>query len=123
MPGLSDLKYVLVAFLLLFLSFGLVKSTFEVLKSNKRLEDLNKEVSVLEEEKSVLTENIAYKQTNEYIEERAREDLNLVKPGEKVYVIVGDDAAKVLSESSIRLEKKEKPYMNSNWYMWYRLFF
>jgi len=41
----------------------------------------------MEEEKREYKNKVAYKQTDEYIEEKARNDLNLIKPGEKVYVV------------------------------------
>jgi cell division protein FtsB len=122
MSKMSKTKYLLGAVLFILLSVSFIKSTFDVLKSKERLDDLNKEVEMLEKEKSEIEEEISYKQTKEYIEEKARNELNLIKPGEKVYVVMGGDSSSgdVLSESDAVIENEDE---KSNWYSWYRLFF
>ncbi len=116
-------KYILGSLILLFLAFGFVKSTTKVYQSSKRLGDFEKEVSDLENEKVKLEKEIEYKKTSEYIEEKARNELNLIKPGEKVYVIgdtSNEDSSNVLSET---VERINPGYKDNNWYMWYKLFF
>jgi len=121
----SNLKYILGACLLAFLSYGFIKSGFEVLEGSKRLTEVQEEVLSLESEKNKLEEEIEYKKTEEYIEEKSRNDLNLVKPGETIYVVKKSGESKekspsVLSETD---EKMDLTYKDANWYMWYRLFF
>ena len=74
----------------------------------------------------------AFKKTDEYIEEKARNDLNLIKPGEKVYVVKSTEdgvSGNVLSEADVApSESKEtvegaEENKDENWYSWYRLFF
>ena len=116
-------KYILGSLTLLFFTFGFVKSTIKVYQSSKRLEDFEKEASDLEGEKAKLEEEIKYKKTSEYIEEKARNELNLVRSGEKVYVIrdTSDESfSNVLSET---VERFDSSYKDGNWYMWYKLFF
>jgi len=108
------------------LSFGLIRSSFEVFKGVGRMSDLEKEVAGLQNKEKELEESIEYKKTAEYIEEKARNDLNLIKPGESVYVISGPGSEsysdkKVLSTSSERLGMKR--IEDTNWYKWYKLFF
>jgi len=115
-----------ISVVLLILSIGLIRSSFEVFKGVGRMSDLEKEVTGLQNKEKKLKESIEYKKTAEYIEEKARNDLNLIKPGESVYVLSGPGSEgyadkKVLSTSSNRLGKKRVE--NSNWYKWYRLFF
>ena len=115
-----------ISVVLLILSIGLIRSSFEVFKGVGRMSDLEKEVTGLQNKEKKLKESIEYKKTAEYIEEKPRNDLNLIKPGESVYVLSGPGSEgyadkKVLSTSSNRLGKKRVE--NSNWYKWYRLFF
>jgi len=123
MKVLPKTKYILGSLLLLFFAFGFVKSTIEIYQSSKRLGDFEKEVSDLESEKIRLEEEIEYKKTSEYIEEKARNELNLVRSGEKVYVIrdtSDESSSNVLSET---VEMLDSNYKDNNWYMWYKLFF
>ncbi len=126
----SRLKYFLGSILFLFLTASFVKSSFEVFKSKDRLDEINQEILEMEKKKKDIEKEIEYKKTDEYIEEKARNDLNLIKPDEEIYVVVkskNDDNTlnNVLSESDKReIENKEvKNNQNKNWYSWYRLFF
>lgn len=118
---MSKFKYLLGSTLFIFLSVSFVKSSFDVLKSKDRLDEINEEVRVLENEKTEIEKDIEYKKSDEYIEEKARNELNLIKPGEKVYVVMGGDdpSDNVLSESDVAQKQDDK----SNWYSWYKLFF
>lgn len=73
-----------------------------------------------------LNADIEYKKTDAYVEEKARNDLNMIKPGERVYVVV--DSGKNTSSGGVlgtqdRGEKKENSPKDANWYAWYKLFF
>jgi cell division protein FtsL len=121
----TKFKYILGTILLFIVSISLIKSSIQVFKSKGRLDEVNQELSKLEDEKKKLEAEIQYKQTQEYIEEKARNDLNLIKPGEKVYVVVGEEnkassETNVLSGSS---ERKKNDTKDKNWYSWYKLFF
>lgn len=124
----SLFKYLLIGTLLFVLSISFIKSSFDVLKSKKRLDELNAEIVSMERKSQELEESINYKKTDEYVEEKARNDLSLIKPGEQVYVVVkGDETAmtekSVLGESSDNNSKKGGNIKDSNWYSWYSLFF
>lgn len=119
----SKTKHILGSLTLLFLAFGFVKSTIEVYQSSKRLGDFAKEVSDLESEKAKLEEEIEHKKTLEYIEEKARNELNLVKPGERVYVIKDTPEGNLSDVLSETVERFDPNYKDDNWYMWYKLFF
>lgn len=73
-----------------------------------------------------LNADIEYKKTDAYIEEKARNDLNMIKPGERVYVVV--DSGKTTSSSEVlgtqnKSEKEKDGPKDANWYAWYKLFF
>ncbi len=132
MSSNSRLKYILGIIFFTVLSVNTVKSALNVLKSKDRLDQVNEEVAMLEEEKRGIEEEIEFKKTDEYIEEKARNDLNLIKPGEKVYVVKSTEdgvSGNVLSEADVApSESKEtvegaEENKDENWYSWYRLFF
>ena len=124
MSKFGNKKYILGTVIFVVLSISFIKSSFNVLKSKDRLDRINDEISLLEQSKNEIEKDIEYRKSDEYIEERARDDLNLIKPGEKVYVVVGgegdENSSKVLSESDVREGAGEK---DKNWYSWYKLFF
>jgi len=127
MPKKGQLRYITISIILLVMSFGLIRSGILLLGGSNRLDELKQEVATLETQKSSLEQNINYKQTNEYIEERARNDLSLIKPGEKVYVVVsGSDGANeqkdVLGGSTKGIEESAG-IKATNMYLWFKLFF
>ncbi len=131
MPKKNDLKFITISIILLALSVGLVRSSIGLLSGGKRLKEIELEVVGLESQKGTLEKSIKYKQTNDYIEERARNDLNLVKPGEKIYVVASGSGGSdnqnsnipnVLSSSSKKLEES-MGIKSTNLYQWYKLFF
>jgi cell division protein FtsB len=124
----AKLKYVILTVLFFVAAINLTRTTLEIFKSSKRLEDLGGEVSELQREKQELEESIGYQGTDAYVEERARNDLNLIKPGDHIFVIDGgievdgEISNDVLAEISERINK-ENDFKDSNIYHWYRLFF
>ncbi|HLD51411.1 hypothetical protein A3K34_00085 [candidate division WWE3 bacterium RIFOXYC1_FULL_40_10] len=134
MPLAKKIKLITITVLLSLVTIGLVKNSFMLLQSKKRLDDIRAEVTKLNNKKSELEAEIAYKQTPEYIEEKARNDLNMIKPGEKVYVYTGYSDDQVFSSNqeeyrSFAIKGVHGDVAGSSagrdapLYMWYRLFF
>lgn len=125
--GGRETKYIIGAVILLIISVVFIKSSFDVLKSKERLDEINSELSSLNEEKEKIEKEIEYKQTDEYVEEKARNELNLIKPGEKVYVVVEEGSESVVLSETDEIKQDEKEEIDKkkqkNWYLWYRLFF
>jgi cell division protein FtsB len=132
MLGKTRLIVLTIAFTLLAVNMFL--GAFSSLKNLERLEDLKNEVRGMETRRDALKKEIDYKQTDDYIEEKARNDLNLVKPGEKVYIVGGlDTDSKFSSEQDVfkglakNSEKVAGATSSRNilpvWYDWYSLFF
>lgn len=121
MSEINKPKYILGIIFFLVLSASTIRSSFSVLKSKDRLDSLNSEVAKLEEDMKKIETEIEFKKSDEYIEEKARNDLNLIRSGEKVYVVKGGEAQEesVLSITDQKTESEEK---KPNWYSWYRLF-
>ena len=125
--GGRETRYIIGAVILLIISVVFIKSSFDVLKSKERLDEINSELSLLNEEKEKIEKEIEYKQTDEYVEEKARNELNLIKPGEKVYVVVEESSGSVVLSETDEIKQDEKEEIDKkkqkNWYLWYRLFF
>jgi len=125
--GGRETRYIIGAVILLIISVVFIKSSFDVLKSKERLDEINSELSLLNEEKEKIEKEIEYKQTDEYVEEKARNELNLIKPGEKVYVVVEEGSESVVLSETDEIKQDEKEEIDKkkqkNWYLWYRLFF
>lgn len=132
-PKMTDLKLYIFVFFLLFLSVSLVISTISGLNGGKRISDINKDISALEKQKQALETDIKYEQSDEYVEEKARNELNLIKPGEKVYVVEKSEIGGVEGQNSqpvensdvlsAKSEKTEEAQKTANWELWVKLFF
>lgn len=125
--SLKKKNIILTAILIVF-SISLIRTTAEILGSNRRLGELKTEVAKLEDEKVQLEEEIEHKQSLEYVEEVARNELNMVKPNEKVYVVSGSNmrdyaTADENTAGVLGGETKKDTIEDSNIYLWYRLFF
>jgi cell division protein FtsL len=68
--------------------------------------ELKKENEDLKEQKAALEREFENINDKNYIEEQAREQLNMVKPGEIVYIVEEDDGSK--NEKDNKDKKKEK---------------
>ncbi len=115
-------KYILISILFILASINFTKTALEILENSKRLDSLSQEVGQMKDEKQDYQNQVAYKKTDEYVEEKARNDLNLIKPGEKVYVVPQglrdvDLETKVLGQKSVVFDKE------SNTAKWIELFF
>ncbi|OGC45282.1 hypothetical protein A2V49_01660 [candidate division WWE3 bacterium RBG_19FT_COMBO_34_6] len=129
----AHFKYLILTALFILASINFTKTATEIIRNSKRMDSMNQEVAKLETEKTKLEESINYKQSDDYIEEKARDDLNMIKPGEKVYVIpkeiIESASAKknVLGEKVIdgvknlpsSLENSKTGYLS----LWLELFF
>jgi cell division protein FtsB len=114
----AQFKYLIFTILFTVATVNFVRTTMNVLQSSKRLENLKEEVVSLEEKRAYLEQTIDYKKTDEYAEERARNALNLIKPGEKLYV-----SSTVLGKASERVKEELENKEKSNIQLWYELFF
>jgi len=100
----SILSYALLGILIIaiigFLIFANLKINQKRSKLSSQIESLKNQIRVLEERKKELQAGISYQKSEEYLEEIAREKLNLKNPGEGVIAFV--------KEETEREEIKEK---------------
>ena len=102
---------------LLLIIFPLARTYTQRRLVEKEIEDVKKEISNFESTNQELKDMITYLESDQSLEEQARLNLNLKKPGEKVIVI---ELTKNAS-SSEDINKTTTP--ESNFLKWWRYFF
>lgn len=81
-----------------FLIYSNLKINEKRTKLNIRIESLKEQIKVLEERKNGLQANVSYRKSEEYLEEVARDKLNLMKPGEKVVAVTKEEHSEAKEE-------------------------
>lgn len=112
---MRKLLYLLIVATLLVLIRNTSVSILHLKQDEATLTNLKKQ---LEEEKklnSFYKERLIYVKKTEYIEEEARNKLNLTRPGE--FIVVGSEIEKT------KIGSNQFNYNKSNWKKWYELFF
>lgn len=110
---------VFIIFLSLFLIFSLFKVGKELFKRhaiNREINNLNKQLVAVQQEKDKLQDLISYLETDKYVEEQARLQLNLSKPGENRIDMANNPQEKTVE---IAVESEDLP----NWKKWFNYFF
>lgn len=110
---------VFIILLSIFLVFSLFKVGKELVKRhtiNQEISDLNKQLTAVSQEKDKLKDLISYLETDKYVEEQARSQLNLSKPGEKRIDLTTDQ------ENQVTEVKNEEEDL-ANWHKWFNYFF
>lgn len=95
---------------------NLAKDTLRLLRSSQQLKTAEQEVERLEKETLSLIEKKEYYQSDEFVEEEARNKLSMVKEGE-VVVILPPNVKEILGEVEAKI-KEPLPY----WRQWLNLF-
>ena len=92
--GLKLTKSSVISAVLLLSSASFVAGTVRIAQKGTRLVEAKKELAALEQKRALLEKEALYRESPEFVEEEARNKLNMVKPGEEVYLrpkILGDD--------------------------------
>ncbi len=118
----AKVKYIALSLLFVVASVNSVRTIVSILQSGKRLDDLKGEVAGLEEKKRLLEGQIDYRRSPEYIEKEARNKLNMVKPGEEVYVVRDAEVRKALASAEKRPEAGPNQPQPANYVLWLDLF-
>ncbi len=110
---------VFIILLSIFLIFSLFKVGKELVKRhtiNQEINDLNKQLTAVSQEKDKLKDLISYLETDKYVEEQARSQLNLSKPGEKRIDLTTDQ------ENQLATTQNGEEDL-ANWRKWFNYFF
>lgn len=102
---------------LIVLLFPLAKTYTQKKLMEKEISDIQEEIAVYQKTNQELKEMISYLESDQSLEEQARLNLNLKKPGEKVIVI---DDSKNSVDTGISTTTGE---IVSNFTKWWRYFF
>lgn len=73
-----------------FISFAYGRAYYQDYQVRQEIQQLKDEVKRVESKKIETLEMLKYVKSSAFIEEKARTELNLIKPGEKVAVIEGE---------------------------------
>jgi len=108
---------IIIIFLGVILIGKFTKDLRRLLSATQQIKKAEERVAKLEEQRKQLSEKYQYYQTPEFIEEEARNKLNMAKPGETIVILPNN-----LNEL---LNHRQKFQENSlpNWRKWWKLFF
>lgn len=105
--------FILIVIVLLVVINGLIHSILDTYSKKDLLTTAQKELEAEKLKNSKLKSQLSFVQTNQFVEEEARNKLFLVKPGEQ-HVVISED---LLTKTS------QKPQNLPNWQQWLKLFF
>jgi len=122
----AHVKYIAFSILFGIASLNLTRTTLSIIKSSARLDAAKKDVLALEGRQQQLEQEIEYKKTPEFVEEKARNSLNLKKPGEDVFLVQNFEktikSRKNSGSTKTQITKKRKDN-ESAFNMWKELLF
>lgn len=120
-PSFLMIKRILVilAIIILLLAlFGLSKQILTALQAGGRLESATNKVSKLQKEQQDLQKALKQVSRSEYIEQEARNKLNLGRRGETIVIIPQSEIERILEAQRPKIEVKLP-----NWQGWLNLIF
>jgi cell division protein FtsB len=130
----ARIKYIALSILLIFGMFNFTRTTMDIIQTSKRLQNMQDNVQGLETRKKALERDLKYKKTSRFIEEEARNRLNMIKKGEKVLVLPSLQQKTLAKDKSQELVKANDPSVlgadaqtaenedSSNFWQWVELF-
>lgn len=104
--------------LIIMVCFPLVRSWRQKQLVEKEISGFKKEISAKEENNKKLREMISYLESDSSLEETARLNLGMKKPGESVAVIKQE-----INTSSVAVQEEKEGEMESNYHKWFQYFF
>jgi cell division protein FtsB len=114
---MKNILFISVLIASVFVINNLVRSIYNLSQKQDLVVEAKKELNKQEIENERLKSELAFVESEEFIEEAARNKLFLVKPGEKE-VLIPQGLIENMSSPSANLQKIE-----SNWKKWWELFF
>lgn len=103
---------------IIFLTFSFIRAYYQEHLVREEIARLQEDAKRLESKKIEAIEMLSYMQTQDFLEEKARTEFNLVKPGEKSAVIKDTDKASGQTNNNV-LKFDSTP----NIIKWWNLFF
>jgi len=116
----SRLFLVVIFCVIALIIFGFIRTYYQDYKVKQEIANLQKEVDNLQKKKFQSMELLEYVTSDAFVEEKARTELNLKKPGENVLII--PNTAKTTSESEVVPVLSESGQKLSNPIKWWYYF-
>ncbi len=111
--------------------FNFTRTTMDIIQTSKRLQNMQQDVSGLETRKRALEQDLRYKKTSRFVEEEARNRLNMIKKGEKVLVLPSlqqkpqttlSSASRPIDKNVLGTSDAASNEETSNFWQWVELF-
>ncbi|OGH14739.1 MAG: hypothetical protein A2687_02705 [Candidatus Levybacteria bacterium RIFCSPHIGHO2_01_FULL_38_26] len=96
---------------------NLARSIYDIWQKRDLVVEAELELAKQKQENQSLQSELVYVESEEFVEETARNKLLLVKPGEQE-VLIHQDLIKEVSSSSANIQK-----VDPSWKKWWKLFF
>lgn len=116
----SRLFLVVIFSLLALIIFGYARTYYQDYKVKQEIENLQKEVGSLQKKKFQSMELLNYVTSDAFVEEKARTELNLKKPGENVLII--PNMQKPENGDGLSISISESGQKHPNWLKWWYYF-
>lgn len=116
--------YIVVALaipLVVYFGFSAAQRALEVQTLNQEAAQVRAEIEALKDENAELRKQIEYARSDAFVEKVAREELNLVKPGDKAVVVLAGEGRGVGGSSAA--SAAETIDNRPNWLKWWHFFF
>jgi len=113
----SRVFQIIIVLLGLILVWKLTNGLWRLIRASRQIKMIEERVVKLEEEKRKLSSKQKYYQSPEFIEEEARNKLNMAKPGETVVILPSN------INELMNYPKRQLDPQLPNWKKWWNLFF
>lgn len=94
---INFVRLLLVVFII-YAVFILAKQQFDITEAQEKNQNLQQHVNAIVQENDMLKQRLENANSDEYIERMAREQLGMVKKGERIYVDQGESKGDSLKE-------------------------
>lgn len=108
----------LVMLVFIVIAYNLTSQIFNTLKSGDRLSEATNKLTQLETENKELKKRLEKVQSQEFVEQQARDKLGLAKEGETIVIIPDEKLDQILEAS-----REAKIVRLPNWLGWWKVFF
>lgn len=112
----SRIFLVVVILALLAVAFGYARAYYQDYRVRQEINQLQEEAGKLEKKKLESMEILKYVTSPEFIEEKARTELNLKKPNEQVIILNGQEDFVGVSSTKPAVDEKPLSNMAKWWY-------
>ncbi|HRY36984.1 MAG TPA: septum formation initiator family protein [Candidatus Magasanikbacteria bacterium] len=112
--------FLLVMLVIFFVFSGaFIRSYYQDYQIKKEIEDLQKQAAEMEAKKLKSLELLSYFQSEEFVEKKAREELNLIKSGEQAAIVRDLEGVKKNGQPSNDVIKSDLPNYKKWWFYFF----